>query len=101
MVRRWLCRPLLVRSRPPAHQSQHRYIEADRFRERTKRGNQEDVLAGILAAKKAGMTTIKLNGFIIRGLKHDEIPEVVESDDAERFDKIGLASRQNKWRLDD
>src|SRR5215475_13150253 len=43
-------------------------LQADRFKELTKRGNLEDVLGGIFAAKKIGMTPIKLNAVIIRGV---------------------------------
>ena len=53
-------------------------LQADRFRVLTKRGNLEDVLAGVFAAKKIGMKPIKLNAVIIRGTNHDEILELVE-----------------------
>jgi cyclic pyranopterin phosphate synthase len=44
----------------------------------TKRGNLDDVLAGIDAAKKIGMSPIKLNAVIIRGTNEDEILDLVE-----------------------
>jgi molybdenum cofactor biosynthesis enzyme MoaA len=43
-----------------------------------KRGSLEDVLAGIFATEKIGMTSIKLNGFISQCADYDEILELVE-----------------------
>src|SRR5262245_51554985 len=42
-------------------------LKAERFAALTKRGNLEDVLGGLFAAKKAGMSPIKVNAVIIRG----------------------------------
>jgi cyclic pyranopterin phosphate synthase len=53
-------------------------LKPDRFTALTKRGNLEDVLAGIFAAKKAGMFPIKLNAVIIRGTNDDEILDLVD-----------------------
>jgi cyclic pyranopterin phosphate synthase len=53
-------------------------LRPERFTALTKRGNLDDVLAGIFAAKKAGMTPIKLNAVIIRGTNDDEVLELVE-----------------------
>jgi GTP 3',8-cyclase len=53
-------------------------LRADRFKELTKRGNLDDVLGGVFAAKKAGMTPIKLNAVIIRGTNHDEVLDLAE-----------------------
>src|SRR6476646_620964 len=39
-------------------------LKADRFSALTKRGNLDEVLAGIFAAKKAGMSPIKLNAVV-------------------------------------
>src|SRR5262249_41056134 len=44
----------------------------------TKRGNLNDVLAGLFAAKKVGMSPIKLNAVIIRGTNDDEILDLAE-----------------------
>jgi len=53
-------------------------LNKDRFTALTKRGNLDDVLAGLFAAKKAGMAPIKLNAVIIRGTNDDEILTLVE-----------------------
>src|SRR5215475_5208637 len=53
-------------------------LNKDRFTALTKRGNLEDVMAGIFAAKKAGMSPIKLNAVIIRGTNDDEILTLVD-----------------------
>jgi len=53
-------------------------LRGDRFVALTKRGNLDDVLAGIFAAKKAGMSPIKLNAVVIRGTNDDEILDLVE-----------------------
>jgi GTP 3',8-cyclase len=53
-------------------------LKADRFSALTKRGNLDDVLAGLFAAKKVGMSPIKLNAVIIRGTNDDEILELAE-----------------------
>jgi cyclic pyranopterin phosphate synthase len=52
-------------------------LRPDRFQALTKRGNLDDVLAGIAAAKRVGMTPIKLNAVIIRGTNDDEILDLV------------------------
>src|SRR5215831_16562953 len=48
-------------------------LRPDRFRQLTKRGELADVLAGIDAARKAGMKPIKINAVVIRGINDDEI----------------------------
>lgn len=53
-------------------------LRTDRFKELTKRGNLDDVLAGLFAAKRSGIAPIKLNAVIIRGTNHDEILDLVE-----------------------
>ncbi len=53
-------------------------LRADRFTALTKRGKLDDVLAGLFAAKKTGMTPIKVNAVIIRGTNDDEILDLVE-----------------------
>src|SRR5262249_36830051 len=52
-------------------------LRTDRFRQMTQRGNLADVLAGIDAAKSAGMSPIKINAVIIRGTNDDEILDLV------------------------
>jgi cyclic pyranopterin phosphate synthase len=53
-------------------------LRPDRFTALTKRGNLDEVLAGVFAAKKAGMSPIKINAVIIRGTNEDEILDLVE-----------------------
>jgi cyclic pyranopterin phosphate synthase len=53
-------------------------LRPDRFAAITKRGNLDEVFAGMFAAKKAGMSPIKLNAVIMRGTNDDEILDLVE-----------------------
>ncbi|MFC1911380.1 GTP 3',8-cyclase MoaA [Chloroflexota bacterium] len=48
-------------------------LRADRFQYITRLGELEDVLAGIEAAKEAGLYPIKTNTVIMRGINDDEI----------------------------
>jgi cyclic pyranopterin phosphate synthase len=50
-------------------------LRADRFRQITRRGRLEDVWAGIAAAQKAGLTPIKLNMVVVRGLNDDQVSD--------------------------
>jgi GTP 3',8-cyclase len=53
-------------------------LNKERFTALTKRGNLDDVLSGLFAAKRVGMSPIKLNAVIIRGTNDDEILALVE-----------------------
>jgi cyclic pyranopterin phosphate synthase len=53
-------------------------LRPDRFKALTKRGDLDDVLKGLSAAKKAGISPIKLNAVIIRGTNEDEILDLVD-----------------------
>jgi cyclic pyranopterin phosphate synthase len=53
-------------------------LRPDRFMALTKRGNLDDVLRGLFAAKKAGFNPIKINAVVIRGTNDDEIIDLVE-----------------------
>jgi cyclic pyranopterin phosphate synthase len=48
-------------------------LRADRFQDITRVGELEDVLAGIEAAKEAGLHPIKMNTVVMRGINDDEI----------------------------
>jgi cyclic pyranopterin phosphate synthase len=48
-------------------------LRPDRFRQMTRRGRLDDVWAGLDAARAAGLTPIKLNMVVVRGLNDDEI----------------------------
>ncbi len=48
-------------------------LKEERFREITRGGNLNDTLMGIDAARKAGLSPIKVNMVVVRGLNDDEI----------------------------
>lgn len=48
-------------------------LQPQRFRRITRVGRLDDVLAGIAAAKEAGLSPIKLNVVVLRGLNDDEV----------------------------
>lgn len=53
-------------------------LKPERFKLLTKRGELGEVLAGILAARKAGLNPVKINAVVIRGTNDDEILDLVE-----------------------
>jgi cyclic pyranopterin phosphate synthase len=53
-------------------------LHAERFRQITRRGTLADVWDGIEAAEKAGLTPIKLNAVVIRGMNEDEVTDFAE-----------------------
>ncbi|MFZ5723977.1 MAG: GTP 3',8-cyclase MoaA [Pseudomonadota bacterium] len=61
-------------------------LRADRFREITRTGNLDDVLAGIEAARAAGFRRIKLNSVILRGRNDDEVVDLVDFARRQRLD---------------
>ena len=48
-------------------------LNPDKFQWLTRRGSLEDVLAGIQAAEWAGLTPIKLNAVVVRGINEQEV----------------------------
>lgn len=48
-------------------------LDPDKYLQITRRGNLEDVLAGIEAATEAGLTPVKINTVLLRGMRDDEI----------------------------
>ena len=48
-------------------------LRPDRFRAITRVGRLDDTLAGIAAARTAGLTPIKLNAVVMRGVNDDEV----------------------------
>ncbi len=48
-------------------------LRADRFTRITRRGRLDDVWAGMAAAQAAGLTPIKLNMVVVRGMNDDEV----------------------------
>ena len=79
-------------------------LNKDRFTALTKRGNLDDVMAGLFAAKKAGMSPIKLNAVIIRGTNDDEILTLVDfartNGFAMRFIEYMDVGNVNAWILE-
>jgi cyclic pyranopterin phosphate synthase len=79
-------------------------LREDRFRELTKRGDLKEVLAGIDAAKRVGMSPIKINAVIIRGTNDDEILDLVRyaRDNAceMRFIEYMDVGNANAWTLE-
>ncbi|MBI4474757.1 MAG: GTP 3',8-cyclase MoaA [Acidobacteria bacterium] len=79
-------------------------LKPERFEAITKRGCLDDVLAGIFAAKKAGLTPIKINAVIIRGTNDDEILDLVsfarENGFEMRFIEYMDVGNANAWSLE-
>jgi len=79
-------------------------LRPDRFAALTQRGKLEDVLAGIFAAKNAGMSPVKLNAVIIRGTNEDEILDLVAFARAHgcemRFIEYMDVGNANAWKLE-
>jgi cyclic pyranopterin phosphate synthase len=53
-------------------------LDPDKFRRMTGRGNLENVLAGLFAAKARGLRPIKLNAVVERGVNDDDIIPLAE-----------------------
>jgi GTP 3',8-cyclase len=53
-------------------------LDPDKFRQMTKRGELSKVVDGIFAAKDHGLSPIKLNAVIERGLNEDDVLSLVE-----------------------
>ena len=79
-------------------------LRPDRFKALTKRGNLDEVLAGVFAAKKAGMTPIKINAVVIRGTNEDEILDLAGfarmNGFEMRFIEYMDVGNANAWSLD-
>jgi cyclic pyranopterin phosphate synthase len=79
-------------------------LRPDRFTALTKRGNLEEVLKGLFAAKEAGMAPIKINAVIIRGTNDDEILDLVEfardNSFEMRFIEYMDVGNANAWSLE-
>lgn len=53
-------------------------LRADRFTALTKRDRLDDVLAGLESAKAAGLSPVKINTVLMRGINEDEAPDLLE-----------------------
>ncbi len=64
-------------------------LDREKFRRITRWGNLDDVLAGLAAAREAGLTPIKINAVVVRGYNEDDVVELahltVEKDWDVRF----------------
>lgn len=80
-------------------------LKADRFRRITKRGNLDEVLAGLFAAKRVRMSPIKINAVVIRGTNEDEILDLASFARENRFEMRFIeymdAGNANAWSLEE
>src|SRR5262249_36585492 len=78
-------------------------LRPERFTEITKRGDLNEVVAGLQAAKAVGMGPIKINAVVIRGVNDDEILDLVSyaSDNGfeMRFIEYMDVGNANAWTL--
>ncbi len=79
-------------------------LDPNRFKQLTKRGDLTKVLEGLFAAKKAGMSPIKINAVVIRGLNDDEILDLVslarDNGFEMRFIEYMDVGNANAWSLE-
>jgi GTP 3',8-cyclase len=79
-------------------------LNANRFKELTKRGDLKKVLEGLFAAKQVGMSPIKINAVVIRGLNDDEILDLVslarDNGFEMRFIEYMDVGNANAWTLE-
>src|SRR5690349_13229021 len=53
-------------------------LDAERFKALTRRDRLEDVLRGLEAAAAAGLTPVKINTVLMRGINEDEAPQLMK-----------------------
>jgi cyclic pyranopterin phosphate synthase len=53
-------------------------LDAERFRTLTRRDRLDDVLAGVAAAREAGLAPVKINTVLMRSINDDEVVPLVE-----------------------
>jgi GTP 3',8-cyclase len=77
-------------------------IRAETFAEITRRDRMSDVLAGLAAARAAGLGPIKINAVLLRGLNDDQAPELLRWSIAEGYDLRFIEQMpldaQHRWR---
>jgi cyclic pyranopterin phosphate synthase len=61
-------------------------LRRERFERIARRPGLDRILAGIAAARKAGLAPVKVNTVVIRGLNDDEVPDFVRFARAERIE---------------
>jgi cyclic pyranopterin phosphate synthase len=79
-------------------------MDRDRFRELTRRDRLVDTLAGVTAAKAAGLDPVKINTVLMRGINDDEAPTLllwaIEQGVALRFIEQMPLDPQHSWDRD-
>ncbi len=77
-------------------------VRPDRFATLTRRHRLDDVLAGVRAARDAGLHPVKVNSVLMRGINDDEAPDLVEWAGAEgvelRFIEQMPLDAQHGWK---
>ncbi len=77
-------------------------IRPETFAEITRRDRLHDVLAGLTAARDAGLGPVKVNAVLLRGINDDQAPELLRWAMAEdyqlRFIEQMPLDAQHKWR---
>ena len=53
-------------------------VRQDTFQQLTRRDRLKDVLAGLAAAHEAGLTPVKVNAVLMRGVNDDQAPELLQ-----------------------
>ena len=79
-------------------------LDAEKFRQITKRGDLDNVMAGLFVAQKVGLSPVKLNVVIIRGFNDDEINDLVafsrQNGFTIRFIEYMDVGNANSWSQD-
>ena len=79
-------------------------LRPDVFQTLTRRDRHDDVLAGLEAARDAGLTPVKVNAVLMPGLNDDEAPDLlawaVEHDYELRFIEQMPLDAQHGWKRD-
>jgi cyclic pyranopterin phosphate synthase len=78
-------------------------LDPDRYREMTRGGRLEDALAGIEAARRAGLTPVKINTVLIKGFNDDEIDRFIafsRGDVEVRFIELMPIGEAASWSVD-
>jgi cyclic pyranopterin phosphate synthase len=75
-------------------------LDADKYRKLTRGGDLSAVLRGIDAAKRAGLTPVKINAVLIKGVNDTEIDRFYELDNVEpRFiELMPIGESKEHWR---
>lgn len=80
-------------------------LDADTFRTLTRRDRLADVLAGVVAAREAGLHPVKINSVLLRGVNDHEAPDLVRWGMAEgvqvRFIEQMPLDAGHQWRREE